>query len=69
MDEVVTQPPGRSGSLEKFMAMGMLPEMDLESEEVDADERLDCAAMGACPSCDRKLPENDGLVFWPEGLS
>jgi hypothetical protein len=38
----------------------------MEGEEVPRDERLECAALGACIRCESDLPQTDGLAFLPE---
>ncbi len=40
--------------------------LHLEGEEIPSDRRLECARLGACPTCHNDLPEEDGLVYWPK---
>ena len=38
----------------------------MEGEEVSPEERLECAALGACPNCQSESPEASGLTYVPE---
>jgi hypothetical protein len=40
--------------------------MHLEPESKPADERLECAALGACPRCDEPLEFESGFLYYPE---
>jgi len=38
----------------------------MEGEEVSPEDRLQCAAFGACPNCRSESPEASGLTYVPE---
>jgi hypothetical protein len=38
----------------------------LEGEEVSPEDRLACAALGACPNCQNESPQTSGLAYLPE---